>query len=251
MRLVTWASGELIPLDREAIFDPAVIEAFCSIALASEHSRGTHRSDLRRMGRQLTKRAAFEQPPEAMAWRHVAPPYSPGEIESLMLDALAQPTATRRRAARGFHALGLGAGLDGRWVATVGPEHVAVVGGFVEVRVGEPASRSVVVRQGFEKEVLELAASAGEGCLIGRRSTARNRVGDLVKSLVVPAGHPRLSPARLRASWLCWHLEQRTRLPELCEAAGLPGFEVLSDLLPYLNPLSGEMVAEMLRGGSG
>ncbi|MHB1986917.1 MAG: hypothetical protein ACYCSF_02865 [Acidimicrobiales bacterium] len=248
LRLVTWATGEGIPRDREAIFDPAVIEAFCSTALAGEHSRGTHRSDLRRMARRLTKRASFEQPPEAMAWRNVAVPYSKAEVESLKLDALAQPTETRRRAARALLALGLGAGLDGRWVAAVGPEHLRCHDGHLEVEVGELAPRVIVVRASYEQELVELAAIAGEGCLVGRRSKARNRVADLTKSLVVPAGHPRLSPARLRATWLLWHLEQGTRLPELCEAAGLQGFEVLSDLLVYVNRLSHDIAALMLRG---
>jgi hypothetical protein len=248
LRLVTWATCEGIPRDREVIFDPAVIESFCSTALAGEHSRGTHRSDLRRMGRRLTKRASFEQPPEAMAWRNVAVPYSRGEIGSLRLDAFAQPTEVRRRAARALLALGLGAGLDGRWVAAVGPEHLRRHDGHLEIEVGEPAPRIVVVRASYEKELVELAATAGEGCLVGRRSKARNRVADLTKSLVVPAGHPRLSPARLRATWLVWHLEQATRLPELCEAAGLQGFEVLSDLLRYVNRLPHDVAATMLRG---
>lgn len=168
-RLVSWSTAQGIPLEREAIFDPAVIEAFCSRALAGEPSRGTHRADLRRVARQLTVKAAWEPPPEAMAWRKVAVPYSQEQLGQLVVDARDQPTEVRRRAARCFLALGLGAGLDGRWIAAVGPSDVAAADGHVEVRVGEPAPRRIVVRAAFEEEVLALAESAGDGCLLGLR----------------------------------------------------------------------------------
>lgn len=247
-RLALWATAEGTPLDRDAILDPETVERFCTVGLAGERSQATHRSDLRRMARQLTTRAPWEIPPVSMARRRVAPPYSPAEVALLRSDAADQPTAPRRRGARAVLALGLGAGLDGRWLARVEASDVKRRGSLVEVVVGEPAPRRVVVRREWEEELSELAASAGDGCLLGRRSSSRHRVGDLVKRLLVPAGHPRLSPARLRATWLVGHLSAGTRLPELCEAAGLQGFEVLSDLMVYLPALPREVADEMLRG---
>jgi hypothetical protein len=92
--------------------------------------------------------------------------------------------------------------------------------------------------------------TAGSSYLIGGRSEARNRVADLASaSSERPAGHPRLSAARLRSTWLLSHLEAGTRLPELCRAAGLQGFEVLSDLLPLVAPLGRAEADAELRGG--
>ena len=65
---------------------------------------------------------------------------------------------------------------------------------------------------------------------------------------MVPTGHPRLAPARLRSTWLLTHLIAGTRLPELCRAAGLQGVTVLSDLLDLVKPLSAEAARAMLRG---
>lgn len=248
LRLTLWATAEGIPLDREAILDPVTVEGFCATALAHDRSQGTSRSDLRRMARLLTTSAPWEIAPSPMSWRSVALPYSSDEIELLKQDALDQPTASRCRAARAFLALGLGAGLDGRWLTRVEPADVTCRDGFVEVTVGEPAARVVVVLAEWEDEILELASSAGEGCVIGRRSNARNRVADLSKSFVCPAGHPRLSPGRLRATWLLGHLEAGTRLPELCAAAGLKGFVVLSDLLDFVKPLKRAEARLMMRG---
>ena len=140
-------------------------------------------------------------------------------------------------------------GLDGRWLARVGPEDVTCENGVVEIAVGEPAPRRVVVLAEWENEVLDLAETAGDGCLIGTRSNARNRVADLTKSLVCPAGHPRLSTGRLRSTWLLGHLSAGTRVTELCRAAGLKSLLVLSDLMIFVEPLDDADSRTQLRRG--
>jgi hypothetical protein len=250
LRIALWATSQGIPLEREAVLDPDTVERFCQLSLADERSRATFRSDLRRMGPLLTHSAPWQPRPHAMATRNVAPPYNNSEVDLLRADAANKPTEARRRGARALLALGLGAGLDGRWVARVEARSVTRRGGVVEIRVGEPAPRRVVVLAEWEDEVIDLARTAGSDYLIGGRSEARNRVADLSKRLVRPAGHPRLSPGRLRSTWLLGHLEAGTRLPELCRAAGLAGFEVLSDLLPLVAPLGRAAEVAELRGGA-
>jgi hypothetical protein len=247
-RLTLWATAEGFPLDREAILDPATVERFCQVALADDRSQATHRSDLRRMGRLLTKTAPWEPQPGAMALRKVAPPYTDAEVEVLWADAMHQPSPTRRRAARAFIALGLGAGLDGRWVGSVEAGDVKRRDEFVEVRVGPPAPRTVVVVGEWEDEVVDLARTAGSQYLMGGRSESRHRVASKVKRLVTPVQHPQLSPARLRSTWLVHHLAMGTRLPELCDAAGFDGLTTLTDLLGCVTPLRADLAAAMLRG---
>ena len=79
----------------------------------------------------------------------------------------------------------------------------------------------------WDGEVAALAATAGDEFLVGGHSTSRNRTSHLTAGLEVPPGHPQLSAARLRSSWLLWHLCAGTRLPELATAAGLQGVTVL------------------------
>jgi hypothetical protein len=106
----------------------------------------------------------------------------------------------------------------------------------------------VPVLGSWENEILELAGTAGDEFLVGGRSTSRNRASALAASLVVPPGHPPLSASRLRSTWLLWHLNTGTRLPELAVAAGLKGVTVLSDLLSLVAPMPEGDADLMLRG---
>jgi hypothetical protein len=251
LRLSLWATGEGLALDREVILDPSTVERFAEVALASDRSRATYRAVLRRVGPLLTKRAPWEPRPVSLARRQVAPPYTASEVLLLRRDALVQPTAARRRAARAFLALGLGTGLDGRWVSRVTAGHVELSASGVVVEVGEPAARRVVARASWEDELIGLAASTGDEFLVGGCSNSTRRTGHLTERLVVPTGHPRLAPARLRSTWLVAHLQAGTRLPELCRAAGLEGVTVLSDLLEFIEPLDDVSAMAMLRGVQG
>jgi hypothetical protein len=139
--------------------------------------------------------------------------------------------------------------LDGRWVARVSAQDVLTEPNAVLVRVGEPGTRAVPVLGGWENEVLELKATAGDQYLVGGYSTARNRAGALAVSLVVPNGCPGFSASRLRSTWLVAHLAMGTRMPELAQAAGLQGVTVLSDLLPFVPALDQDEATALLRGG--
>jgi hypothetical protein len=185
-----------------------------------------------------------------VARRQVAPPYTADEVLLLRADALDQPTAPRRRAARAFLALGLGTGLDGRWATKVSAGDVTQSSPGVFVRVGEPSARFVVALAEWEGELAELRATAGDEFLVGGKSTSTRRTGHLTDALVVPTGHPRLAPARLRSTWHVTHLRAGTRLPELCRAAGLQGVTVLSDLLEAVEPLAESAATGMMRGGT-
>jgi hypothetical protein len=151
-RLSEWATGEGLPLDREVILDPDTVERFVEVGLAGERSRANYRAVLRRVGPLLTKRAPWEPRPAAVARRQVAAPYAADEVQLLRSDALEQPTASRRRAARALLVLGLGTGLDGRWATRVAASDVTRSASGLHVRVGEPSARSVVALAEWEDE---------------------------------------------------------------------------------------------------
>ena len=248
-RLVDWTTSEGMPLDREVIFDPDNVERFTEMGLTNDRSAATYRSVLREVGPRLASAAALGHPARRIQRRNVAPPYTPREIELLKAAGTDQPTEGKVRAARALLALGLGAGLDGRWSTKVKALDVSVRAGIVSVDVRAPNPRHVVVLAAYEDEVLDLAIEAGDQFLVGGYSTSKNRSGQLAAGLHIRAGSPRLSPARLRSTWLLWHLEAGTRLPELCQAAGLVGLSIFSDLLDYLQALDPPEAAAMLRGG--
>ena len=213
-RLVDFATAQGLPLDREVILDPDSVERFVEVSLAGERSAATYRSTLRRVAPLLTRSAPWEPRPTSLGRHGLVAPYSEVEVKILCQDAALQPNESRRRAALALLALGLGAGLDGRWVAKVRATDVVKRGRFVIVSVGAPAARSVVVRAKWEHAVLDLASSAGSAFLVGGSSVSSNRTSHLTDSLVVPTGHPRLVPSRLRSTWLLGHLLAGTRLPE-------------------------------------
>lgn len=247
-RLAAWALGEGMPLEAEVVLDPDTVERFVAKGLADDRSRATYRAALRRVGPLLTKKAPWEPRAATVARRQVAPPYSARELDGLRADALAQPTPSRVRAARALLALGCGAGLDGRWIARVAADDVVALRGAVLVRVGTPSARVVPVLASWETKVLDLAATPGDEFLVGGKSLARNRAGELATSLVVAHGHPKFSASRLRSTWLTTHLAIGTRLPELARAAGLQGVTVLSDLLPFVQVLEDDVAVQVLRG---
>jgi len=247
VQITLWAMGEGIALDREVVFDPDTVERFVAASPDSDASRATYRAVLRRMGPQLTRKAPWEPRKTAVSRRQVAVPYTAAELALLSNDACQQPTEGQRRAAGALIALGAGAGLDGRWCTQVRAEDV-LVDAVVMTRVGDPAARLVPVLARWEATVLELATTAGGEYLVGSSSTSRNRASALTASLVVPPGHPKLSCARLRSTWLLSHLVAGTRLPELASAAGLRGITVLSDLLANVPPMDEQDSAQMLRG---
>jgi hypothetical protein len=247
-RISAWCLSEGMPLLLEVVLDPDTVERFVSVGITEDRCRGAYRALLRRIAPLLTSEAPWEPRPEVVSRRHVAPPYSPEELDALWRDAQHQPSPGRERAGQALIALGAGAGLDGRWSTRVAAEDVLRRDGVMFVRVGEPQAQEVPVLARWEDVVLRLAATAGGEFLVGGRSLTRNRAGFLACRFVVAHGHPALSAPRLRSTWLVHHPTAGTRLPELAKAAGLAGITVLSDLMAHVPDLGPKAAAQMLRG---
>ena len=153
----------------------------------------------------------------------MAPPYTPLELELSALMRLSSPRKRARKRRERSWPWALGAGLDGRWVTQVRAVTCRVDGDVVVVTVGGPSARTVPVLRLWEDEVLSWPPLPVTSFSLGAARPRRNRASSLTASLVVPPGHPRLSAARLRSTWLLWHLKAGTRLPELAVGGGSPG----------------------------
>ena len=105
-RLAMWSLEQGLPLDVEMVLDPETVDRFIATELDDDRSWATYRSVLYGVGPALTKTAPWADRSRRTHKRRVAPPYSPIELAGLGADALAQPTAGRRRAARALVALG-------------------------------------------------------------------------------------------------------------------------------------------------
>jgi hypothetical protein len=249
-KIAKWCLDQGLDLDVEVVLDPDTVERYTTYALADDAHKGDYRARLRRLGRTLTVKAPWEPAAAPLKRRTIALPYEADDLGRLLRDAQRQPTQLRHRAFRAVLALGLGAGLDGRWAGHVRGLDVTVRRGVTLVEVGAPAPRKVPVLATWEDEVQQLAASAGQGLLLGGQPpAARNLVNRRVAEFVLGQGSPRLVAARLRSTWLVGHLARGIRLPELASAAGLQGITTLSDLLPHVPPVTEVDAEQQLRAG--
>ena len=186
-----------------------------------------------------------------MARRHVAPPYTPAELRGLRRAACQQSTLALRRAATALVALGAGLAWTGGGAPESRPPNPHRGRHAWWCRWGSRQLVVVPVLADFGDDLVALAATPTGRFLVGGDSLARNRASALAARVEMPAGVPRLSAARLRSTWLVHHLAAGTRLPELVAAAGLAGATVLSDLLPYVDPLPDEAARQLLARPSG
>ncbi len=91
-QVVSWAYREGLPLDRERIFTPDVIDRYIAVGAAhlSEPSRATRRADLRRFSRALTHKAPWEPEPPRMRGGYSIIPLD-AVIAGFVLPASGQP----------------------------------------------------------------------------------------------------------------------------------------------------------------
>lgn len=237
--LVDFCIDEGIELDVEEVLDPDTVDRFVasknkrrgkSRAVPSS-TRATWRSDLRRLGPALTSKAPWEPRETQFSRPRLKKPYTIDEIAKIRRDAKQQISEERSRAARAIVALGLGAGLDGRWNVRITHKHT-VGAGPVRLRVPDPAKRLVVVRKEFEGEIVDLAQSRGP--LVGVIKAGKNASSELAASVDIDRGNIRLNASRLRSTWLLALLAAGTPLSVVTAAAGLKTIGSIGDLLPYL-----------------
>jgi hypothetical protein len=248
-QLAVWCVEEGLPLEAEVVLDPLVVERFVTLGGQSARTRSTYRSVLRRLGPVLTVRAPWEPRPARIVNRSITPPYLADEVNRLWDDIQLQPTQARRRAAAAIFLLGIGAGLDGRWITKITGADVARRSTVVLVAVPPPSPRTVAAHRLYEERLADLALDAGDGPLVGGpMRKRRNWIGQFQSRVLLSARTPRFSASRLRSTWLLNQITAGTRLPELAAAAGLETVTVLSDLMGFVEPLDEESANQMLRG---
>lgn len=237
------------------VLDPYTINQYAAALKKADPSVGTYQSLLRHVGRLLNPAAPWEVR-EPVNTRDVAAPYSEEELRLLERD-IPRNEPVRARAGEGLLVLGLGAGLDGRWVAKARKEDVLdldprdpLLGRGILV-----SGRLVPVLAKYEArlDALMTATPAG-GLLVGGIAQNKNASSDICDRLQLAPGTPRVNCGRLRSTWLVTHLTLGSRTPELAEAAGVVGLTTFSDLLEFVPPPSKDIrsaqlaARQMLRG---
>ena len=248
-RLAAFGESVGLELHPEVLLHPSVIERFVVAGLASSPvaRRRTVRTNLRFVARAAGP--AFGPDPAPLARSRAKPPYTPAEVEALLVLAGAQPTEGRRQRLTALLCLGLGAGLTAADMRHVRGTHVQRRHGGVVVVVEGRSARVVPVLTDYHHRLLAAAAFAQEGYIIGGRSPDRHNITNrLVASVAGGADLPRIELGRLRASWLAT-CAAALGLPAFFAAAGISHSQHVGDVVARLPRLTEAEVVRLLGGG--
>ncbi|SDD24649.1 hypothetical protein [Rhodococcus tukisamuensis] len=235
-RFAAWVVDVGLTLDREAVLTPEVLERYrlSGIRQLAPTSRSTEVSRLRRIAREVTRRAPWPADDQRAPRQGLSPPYTDEQVDAYWAAASAQNGPFRVQAMRATLALTLGVGARARELFSITRADIVEVGGVRAVRLGAgPEGRVVPVRAQWVEGLDEVAAGAGSGPLVASRRTGRDQAAALLASFEYPVGVPRLMVPRLRSTWLTGVLSD-CGVAEIFSAAGIVSGKAFSDLLPYL-----------------
>jgi hypothetical protein len=228
-----------VPLDPAVVFKTSTVERFVATGLdgVATSSRATIRARLRALAEAAAPTTTPPRAP-ALARTRIRPPYRPGEVAGLFALARAQDSPSRRRGLLAVLLCGVGAGCDARDLRLLrGTDVEAAPDGGAIVRIRGPRERSCRVLDRYAAELLDIAAQAGGGLLVGGHKEDRRSVtAHLLTHVAGGVDLPAIDPGRLRSTWLATHLQGGTRLDVLMAAAGLATATSLADLAAYLDP---------------
>lgn len=248
-RLAAFAERVGLELSPAVLFSEAMIERFVLVGcdgLAPASVR-TVRTNLRALARSLER---YPEPqPVALPRERAKRPYTEAEIEGYLRLAGALSTRRRRMRASALICVGAGAGVIAGELRHVRGSDVVARAGGVLVSVSGRRARSVPVLADYHQPVLEAAAFAGEGFIVGGREPGRRNITDEPCALL-SSDHslPRLESGRLRSTWLV-SCARQIGLQGFMQAAGITCSQRLGDLATQL-PTATEAELVALLGGS-
>ena len=226
-RLAHWAMARHMPLDPDELFTPTIVVRFC------EHVETTLGKASANEYSYLLNRAG---PVVGDSENWIKPARQRGRIKVRnALDSDTELSCISQARHAGPHVLamcllGFGAGLDGRWLPHVRGIDVVEIDGWVHVQVPDPDARAIPVLAEYADELSALAASAGEGCLIGGENLVQNRVWALTRKIVITEGR-KLFVGEMRSTWFAKHLANNTHLVYLSHITGVKSFARLLAVL--------------------
>lgn len=223
-----------LPLQRNHLFSREVIGAAVAVMpTTQDSSRGRRRSLLFRVGEQLGA-IPVSPPLPPLAASSPRAPYSAVEVEEVTRWAYSQRESVSL-SARLLIALGFGAGLQAREIATVRGGDILASGDAVAVRGEAPRTVPVLDEWASELALLTCLAKDPRAPLFRPNATySKNIVTVFVDRTFAEGLRP--STQRMRATWLVHHMSTGTPLQDLLAAAGLSSVNALVRYEQFLPP---------------
>ena len=223
-----WADTRGQSIDPESLFDPELIDRF--IVEGCRHlrkgSRLNYRTQLWKVGQAVRGETLFPDRPLSLGGKPDAkPPYTEQEIAALITWCAALPTLNLRRNCTAMLALGLGAGLTSVEMSkAVGTDVVQEEDGLLISVIGDSA-RCVTVVERWESRVRALGEEVGaRPLLMPDRSSVRDWQMTNLVELAARSGRggvPKLSPLRLRITWIVGRLAVGVPVLDVADSAGI------------------------------
>ena len=236
-QVIAWAHREGLPLDRERIFTPDVIDRYIAVGAThlSEASRATRRADLRRFSRAVTKKAPWEPEPPKMRSGYAIIPYTDAEVARLIEVSQQQRTAVQARRLQALLALGLGVGVYPNEAWTLTTDGVIVDHGYVCVSIPGEHARTVPVTAPHDEVISQIVATDPGSTILGFAAPQwdRSQLSHLLQRAELPQDCPPLRTHRLRATWALAHLRAGVHLNDIMRLAGVTSWKMLGYLAPF------------------
>ncbi len=240
-----------VAVTAETVLDPARVERWVLVGLAalSSGTAGNYRTRIARV--------AAAGDPRRLAPVHASDPAQPftvAEEDQQIALCTGQRTARIGQNLLAVLCLGFGAGLStAEIVETYGTDVTLDVDGNVLVFVTSARDRAAPVRRRYAETLLGLAQETGDTPLFN--PGAAGRLGkNAVTNLVTESRHgadptiPRLTPQRMRATWLVRHLDAGVRADVLMACAGLTDLGTLDRYVRWLAPVDSQAAINILGG---
>jgi integrase len=244
---VLWCvAAQGLPQQVSALFNPKVIDAYCSSRRLSAATIATYRSALTSTSR-VVNEAAYGRAPKPLAKRTVQGPYTDAEMDRFRLWADGQRTELLRQKARTMVALMAGAGLSPVEAITLRVKDVHIDSEGVLLTVGGEKARRVAVLATWEQLLIDALAGRPATAFVWgspERRVHANLIGEFTSSTsgLPPTSH------RLRATWIVTHLTLGTPLKALFRAGGIAKLDNLDQYLLYVPDRDDADARALLRG---
>jgi hypothetical protein len=227
------------------VWPPHVVEYWVDTINAGQEDgwRATAFSRLASLGPLVAPKVGWRTARREISRRGISQPYSESDEQAYLQAAWMADKAMRPRLLFAV-AAGFGAGLDGRWLHTIAPEHVIVERDAVRIIVTDGAdTREVPLRETYRDAMLEALATCTSPFLIGPNASRHNLVCETLRRLAID-GLDAPNGRRMRNTWITHLLEAGVDVAYLMRIAGVSSLGVIIEMARHIQVID---EAESLR----
>jgi hypothetical protein len=250
--LLSWCSNEGVDLAFEVSLAPETIDRYIVQACShlADGTRLNYRRLLSHVGRAVLGPPLYPERRVALQKSPTVAPYTADQVRRLAGWARGLPTARMRDGAAVVLGLGFGAGLRSIEIARATASWVETTPAGPNVVVHGAHARRIPVRRDWEWAIAQaVAASDGSFLLLPGRAIAHRKDVSVFVENLPRHDAPKLSPQRMRGTWIVEHWRAGVPPTAIATAAGISP-EQLFNYTAWLPALDPGETDRLLRGSA-